>query len=156
MRQILVVANQTLNSDDLTAAIRARIDQEVCHFLLLVPPVHRHSPNRPPAIGLTSAERPMDIPDASDELDYEEAERRLDGAVERLRNLGAAIDGIVGDPDPLRAIAAVVARRSVDEIIISTLPTRTSRWLHQDLPRQIKRKFKLPVTVVTRTADGAG
>ena len=55
----------------------------------------------------------------------------------------------------MRAIRAVLEDRPIDEIIISTLPTSLSRWLHQDLPHRVERKFKLPVTVVTATTAHA-
>jgi GABA permease len=38
--------------------------------------------------------------------------------------------------------------RHFDEIIVSTLPTHVSRWLHQDLPHRLERKTQLPVTHV--------
>ena len=46
----------------------------------------------------------------------------------------------------------VIEAGPIDEIIISTLPTTISRWLRQDLPHRVERKFALPVTVVTRDA----
>jgi len=69
--------------------------------------------------------------------------------LDRLRGVGATVDGTVGDPDPMKAIQELVSRRSFDEIIVSTLPSGVSRWLHQDLPHKVERKFHLPVTVVT-------
>ncbi len=61
---------------------------------------------------------------------------------------GGHVDGIIGDTDPFVAIRAVVTNVGVDEIIISTLPARVSRWLRRDLPRRAN-EFGLPVTVVT-------
>ncbi|TWF74984.1 hypothetical protein FHX44_11868 [Pseudonocardia hierapolitana] len=52
------------------------------------------------------------------------------------------------DPDPMRAVEDALGRQEFDEIIVSTLPVRLSRWLHQDLPARLGRKFHLPVTHV--------
>jgi hypothetical protein len=52
----------------------------------------------------------------------------------------------VGPPDRLVLIAEAL---DCDyEIIISTMPKSTSRWLQRDLPSKM-RKLGLPVTVVT-------
>ena len=52
----------------------------------------------------------------------------------RLREAGAEATGEIGDPDPITAIANVLARGSFDEIILSTLPANLSKWLGMDLP----------------------
>ena len=39
-------------------------------------------------------------------------------------------------PEPLAAIQDAVNLHGFDELIISTLPHRVSRWLHLDLPQQ--------------------
>ena len=52
------------------------------------------------------------------------------------------------DPEPLAAIQDAVNLHGFDEIIISTLPTRVSRWLHLDLPSKLNG-LGLPVTTVT-------
>jgi hypothetical protein len=56
----------------------------------------------------------------------------------------------VGDPDPLVAVARALEHEPADEIIVSTLPSGISGWLLADLPSSLKRRFGLPVTVVTR------
>jgi hypothetical protein len=61
---------------------------------------------------------------------------------------GATAGGAVCDPDPMRAVEDAVTGRGFDEIIVSTLPARLSRWLHQDLPARLGRKLHLPVTHV--------
>jgi hypothetical protein len=45
-------------------------------------------------------------------------------------------------------VKSAVEAGSYDEIIVSTLPRRVSRWLRSDLPRQIER-LGLPVSLVT-------
>jgi hypothetical protein len=87
------------------------------------------------------------VPDTGD--DYEDARIRLDQGLSKLRELGVTVEGDVGDPDPLTAIQEALKQRQFDEIILSTLPSGISRWLRQDLPHRVERKFHLPVTVVT-------
>jgi GABA permease len=48
----------------------------------------------------------------------------------------------------VRAVEEATATGEFDEIIVSTLPARVSRWLHQDLPGRLEHKFHLPVTHV--------
>jgi len=43
----------------------------------------------------------------------------------------------------------VLHRWEFDEVIVSTLPGRRSRWLAADLPTRIRRGFKLSVTQIT-------
>ncbi len=51
----------------------------------------------------------------------------------------------MGSADPLAAIQDAVGRRSFDEIVVSTLPHRVSRWLRLDLPSKA-RGLGLPVS----------
>jgi hypothetical protein len=79
------------------------------------------------------------------------ARDRLRGGLGWLHHLGATAEGEIGDGNPIRAIRASLKRegRQFDEIIISTLPSRVSRWLRMDVPQRVKREFGLPVTVLT-------
>ena len=76
------------------------------------------------------------------------AQAKLDAVVRTLTAAGTRASGTVGDPDPLRAVEGAMATGEFDEIIVSTLPARLSRWLHQDLPGRLERAFHLPVTHV--------
>jgi hypothetical protein len=81
--------------------------------------------------------------------DTEEAELTLELAIPLLREAaGGHIDGLVGDSDPFVAVRQAVESFGFDEILISTLPARVSRWLRRDLPHRVEQ-FGLPVTVVT-------
>ena len=69
-------------------------------------------------------------------------------ALEHLREAaGADVTGHVGDADPMAAISDTLHEREIDEIIISTLPRRLSRWVHLDLPSKV-RGMGMPVTHV--------
>jgi nucleotide-binding universal stress UspA family protein len=88
---------------------------------------------------------------ATDEEATAQAQHLLDQLLKRLRELGAKAEGELGDPDPLQAIAEVLARDRFDEVIISTLPERLSKWLHTDLSHKVQRRFGVPVTTITPT-----
>ena len=136
-RSILVVANQTAGSAHLKALVHDRMAAGPCRFTLLVPAT-------PPNEHLTWTEGEARAL----------AEARLADALAGLRELGADVDGVVGDPRPLSAIGDVLLERPHDEIVISTLPPGGSRWLKQDLPHRVERQFGLPVThVVAEPAE---
>ena len=55
---------------------------------------------------------------------------------------------MIGDSDPVEAVRQVMETTQVDEVIVSTLPQRVSRWLHRDVPSRVQA-LGVPVTVVT-------
>jgi hypothetical protein len=134
-RNILVVANQTAAGAHLKELVRDRMASGPCRFTLLVPAT-------PPGEHLTWTEGEA----------IALAEERLADALAGLRELGAEVEGVVGDPRPLSAIGDVLLERPHDEIVVSTLPTSASRWLKQDLPHRVERQFHLPVTHIVAEA----
>jgi hypothetical protein len=63
------------------------------------------------------------------------------------------VDGRVGDPDPVVAVMDVWDPMKFDEVIVSTLPTGSSRWLGLDLPHRLEKLTSVPVRhVVSRPA----
>ena len=143
MPDILIVANQTLGGYDLREFVRARMTADPCTFWLLVPATPRA--HRNPDAPVPGINAPLDTEDD----DYAEARKRLEQGLDVLKGIGATVDGNVGDPDPMQAIQHLLDRRHFDEIILSTLPSGVSRWLRQDLPHRVERRFQLPVSVVT-------
>lgn len=130
MHQYLVVANQTLDSEQLAGKVRACLAVGPCQFHVLVPATHA----RDHYMWTEGSDRAI-------------ARDRLAAALERMRALGATADGEVGDPSPLQAIQDVFTRGlKVDEIILVTLPPGPSRWLRQDLPHRLTRTVSVPVT----------
>ncbi len=123
---MLIVAHRTAAAPPLIEAVRERARRGPCEFSLLVP----------------SAPRAADP-------EGEEAERTLELALPLLEKAaGSTITGAVGDPDPVVAVRETVRRHRFDEVIISTLPTRVSRWLRRDVPRRVGN-LGVSVTVVT-------
>ena len=146
MKRYLVVANQTLTGDELVRGIVACAEAQPSEFFLVVPTT--------PVVEMwvEAAMTPYGglLPDSeSADLARELAEERLQTATAQLRAVGATVHGQVGDRDPVRAVEDALTIWKCDEIIVSTLPRRISRWLHQDLPRRLEQKFGLPVTHVT-------
>ncbi|HEY6888885.1 MAG TPA: hypothetical protein VI300_13930 [Solirubrobacter sp.] len=73
-------------------------------------------------------------------------------AIEHARPLlmeaaGGPVVAIVGSHDPPAAVEDALNAGRYDEVIISTLPRRLSRWLHVDLVRKVAG-LGLPVTHV--------
>jgi hypothetical protein len=138
MVEVLVVANQTAESDDLLAALRERADQGECEFTVLIPAT-------PHGVAWAA--------NMASDKGREEAEAHRDALVERLRATGLPVkDAIVGDPDPLAAIEDAANLGSYDELIVSTLPHHLSKWLHLDLQRKAAHATGLPVTSVETKA----
>ena len=131
-RRVLIVANRTAATEKLLEAVRRRAEAGPAEFHLLVPatPHGLHRIVDPEVAG------------------REEAAAQLELALERLREvLGAEVTGHVGDADPIAAIHDTLHERDVDEIMISTLPRRLSRWTRLDLPSKARGLGK-PVTHV--------
>lgn len=143
MSRVLVVANQTLGGADLLEFLRRRMEKGPCEFYLLVPATPRAQRN--PDAPVPGLNAPLDTEDD----DFAQARKRLDQGLDSLKRLGAPVQGTVGNPDPVKAIQEALDRQSYDEIVLSTLPSGMSRWLGQDLPRKVERRFHLPVSVVT-------
>lgn len=64
------------------------------------------------------------------------------------------MEGIIGDPDPMAAVHDALNLRGFDEVIVSTLSPRLSRWLKLDLPSKVAG-LGLPVTTVTPSDTAA-
>jgi len=134
MRSYLIVANQTLTSASLADAIRARLAEGPIQTYVVVPLT-------PVGGRLTWDEQAS--------LDV--ARARLDDVLARLREMGADADGEVGDRDPVAAVRDAVRGRTVDEVIVSTLPKGISRWLGEDVPSRLHEAITIPITVVTQS-----
>jgi GABA permease len=116
--KVLVIANRTVDSDELREAIVRRAAAGPLQVTLVAP-----------ASGGASSLRERRAV----------TEQRLERAVRRLREAGVAVEGVVGDADPMVAVQEAWDPRRFDEIIVATLPTGASRWMAADLPRRVER-----------------
>jgi hypothetical protein len=60
---------------------------------------------------------------------------------------GTPVKGLVDGPDPFDSVKRAVEAGSFDEIMVSTLPRRVSKWLRRDLITRVEG-LGLPVTPV--------
>jgi len=84
----------------------------------------------------------------TDEEAAARARERLRLMLDDLASMGVPVEGDLGSSSPLEAIAKACADHQFDEIIVTTLPRHVSRWLRADLPHQVERRFRLPVTTI--------
>jgi uncharacterized membrane-anchored protein len=135
--KVLVVAHKTAATPALLAAVRVRAAQGAAGFHLLVPNPAEHAE-------LTDAERRHRVTEGEHVLAL--ALPLIDDAA------GVEADGSVSiRHDPMDAIEETLREGNFHEIILSTLPSSVSRWLHVDLPHRVAH-LGLPVTTVTAAA----
>jgi len=126
MHRTLIVANRTASTPVLLQEIDRRAGERPTAFTLLVP-------------------------------DPTPENWSLADAVATLRTAAAGIhgtrethvNGLAGaSADAFESIQTAIAGGGYDDIVLSTLPSRTSVWLRRDLPRRVEA-LGLPVTVIT-------
>ncbi len=129
---VLLVANRTANTDRLREAVSERASRGARAFHLVVPAVPHglHRLVDPEVAGCEEAQAvlALALPSLSEAAGFE-------------------VSGEVGSADPLAAIQDALAAGGFDEIVVSTLPHRVSRWLRVDLPSKA-RGLGLPVAHV--------
>src|SRR3954462_5088489 len=131
--RVLVVAHKTAATPALIEAVRDRAQRGPATFTLLVPN---------PAHGLHVLVDPEDVEEG-------EGQQVLELAIPLLEEAaGGPVEGMLGDPSPMNAFQDAINIHGFDEVIISTLPARVSKWLKLDLPSQGARPGP-PVPPVT-------
>jgi hypothetical protein len=118
---VLVLAHRTAAAPELVAALRARQERGPIHATLVLP-----------ADGAGTAARAQ-------------ARTRLDTALGAWRDAGIDCDGVVGDCIPLQALADAWDPARHDEVVVSTLPGQSSKWIRWDLPHLAGRQTGVSV-----------
>lgn len=121
---VLVVASVTATSTELLSAMSERAARGAAQFTLVMPST------------------------TAGAIAREHAVAGLEAALQAMRELGLEVDGAIGDADPFVAVLDVFDPRRHDEIIVSTLPARTSHWLQIDLAQRLERATGVPVAHV--------
>ena len=146
MARYLIVANQTIGGEELTAKLDELTSAGSNAFVFLVPvtdsegtqqwdfpPIDRHIPD---AHGIARAL----------------AEGRLEHELARLRRSGIEVRGEIIDANPVDRAKELLREEQFDAVVVSTLPRRLSRWLIRDLPHRIASASDVPVTHVEGNA----
>jgi nucleotide-binding universal stress UspA family protein len=136
-RRVLVVANRTLQGEDLAEILASRAARGA--ELHVVAPI------------LVSRARYI----ASDvDRELQEAQLRLQAALEWAHRAGYEASGKVGDPNvAFGAIEDELRHFPADEVIISTYPPGKSNWLETGVVQRLRSELDIPVTHVITDLD---
>jgi hypothetical protein len=130
--RILVVANESLEGEDVRAAIlgHAKLRPE----LMVVAPVLVSRTH----FVTTDVDREMD-----------QARERLDLTLDWARAHGLRARGHIGDPmHPMLAVEDDLRRFGPDEVIVATHPAESTNWQEADLMARLRAELDVPVTHV--------
>jgi hypothetical protein len=130
--RILVVANESLEGEDVRAAIlgHAKLRPE----LMVVAPVLVSRTH----FVTTDVDREMD-----------DARERLSLTLDWARARGLRASGHIGDPmHPMLAVEDDLRRFGPDEVIVATHPAESTNWQEADLMARLRAELDVPVTHV--------
>ena len=118
--RVLVVTNKTAATPALVEAVRERAATGPAEFVMLVP---------------NPAHLPFDRPSP----DRAQAEHLLGDSLPLLeRAAGSQVEGrVAASPNAFDDIMAELGRGEYSEIILETVPTHVSHWLHVDLSQRL-------------------
>jgi hypothetical protein len=131
-RRILVVANETVGGQTLRSLIVER-SLDVQEQVLVVTP---------------ALNSPLKHWTSDEDGARAAAQERLDASLAKLADAGVEARGEIGDGDPLQAMEDALRTFGADEIIISTHPEGSSKWLEAGTVEKARERFAVPITHV--------
>jgi hypothetical protein len=135
--RILVIANETVDSDALNEVVVAAAHGPPARVLVVAP-------------ALNSRLRHW----VSDSDSAREAAReRLGRCLGRLDRAGVEAEGMIGDSDPLQAAVDALHLFPPDEIVIATHPEHRSNWLARSLVERLSERFDGPIVHLVVDAE---
>jgi GABA permease len=135
--RVLVLANETVNGDELLDELRAIDRARRAEYFVCVPA-------NPIDTGQAMHHGAVYVWEATTEA----ARARLDRTLGILQSEGLHADGALGNYKPLRALADAVAAFHPDRLVICTLPEDRSAWLRYDVVDRAREAYDIPVTHV--------
>jgi hypothetical protein len=127
----LVAANVTVSSDELSSRLKELAHEGPRRFIAVVPQDAVHG-------GAVA-----------------QARERLEKLLASLREDGIVAAGMIGDPDPYTAIMNAVQYFHISEIVISTLPAASSKWMADKLVDRVQAATNKPVEHIESAPVGA-
>jgi hypothetical protein len=127
----LVAANQTLATDELVEHLLRKAQEGPRRFIVVAPV------------------------DSGSGADVRAGRERLRALITSLRRRDIVAAGFIGDPDPFTAIMNALQTFHISEIVISTLPESSSKWLQKGLIERVRRASGRPVEHVQSASVGA-
>jgi hypothetical protein len=121
---VLIVASRTAGSRQLLDALRHRAERSPIKVTLVMPA-------QGPGLSGREAMR-----------------KQLEAALAAMRDAGLQAEGVIGDANPMDAVAEFFDPARHDEAVVCTLPGRSSKWLEHDFPHRVARFTGVPVTHV--------
>ena len=129
----LVLANLTAAAPELIDRLKALAEQGPRRFIVVIPQDH----------GQGHAAR--------------EARERLRTVLTSLEEADIVAAGMIGDPDPYTAAMNALQFFLISEIVISTLPEGSSKWVADRLVERVRAAANVPVEhIETPAKAGAG
>jgi hypothetical protein len=117
----LVVANQTLATEELVAYLTQKANESPRRFIICAPVDSGNGP------------------------DVRAGRERLRHLIASLRERDIVAAGFIGDPDPFTAVMNALQTFLISEVVISTLPETASKWIQKGLVERVRRASGRPV-----------